>query len=118
MTPFLEAKLIGTLFGEPWTAKDLWLGLTDAGAEVTGAGYQRQHIKGKLTRSIPPANTQKIEFPLIMGPWGTVDGAAVYDSPQGGNCLWPCELPPQEATPGRRVVVMPGQLRLSLRRES
>lgn len=118
MTPYLEDKLIGTLFGQPFAVPDLWLGLTDAGVEVSGANYSRLPIKPKLTKKAPVTNTDKLEFPIHMNDWGTVDGAAIYDAPKGGNCLWPCELPLQRAIPGRRIVILPGQLKLSLRKSA
>lgn len=117
MTPYLEEKLMGTLFGEPYAAPDLWIGLTDAGVECTGANYSRVRLKDSLSRK-PATNTKKIEFPISMGDWGTVDGAGIYDSPRGGNYLWPCAIPLQRVTGSRRVVIMPGQLRLSLRKET
>ena len=114
MTPYLEDRLIGTLFGDPYAAPDLWLGLLDAGTECTGANYSRVRVKDALSRK-PATNTKKIEFPIHMDDWGTLDGAAIYDSPKGGNCLWPISMPLQRATPNRRVVIMPGQLKLALR---
>jgi len=116
VTPYLESKLIGTLFGVSYTAPGLWLGLLDAGREVSGANYQRLDIRDKLTKNSPVTNMERFEFQIALSDWGMVDGAAIYDSPKGGNCLWPCELPPQEVTPNRRVVIMPGKLKLSLRK--
>ncbi|WP_333674814.1 phage tail fiber protein [Glutamicibacter sp.] len=114
ITPYLEGKWLGTLFGIPYSAPGLWMGLTHASMEISGANYKRVDVKGFLTRNSPITNTDKIAFPISLGPWGDYNGAYVFDAPQGGNALLCGDLPPDEVKPNRRVVIYPGTINLSL----
>lgn len=94
---FLGACYLQENFEAP---KELWLALfntdpqaTGTGVEVTGGGYQRYNMKGKMSEprivdgKMTTSNTEKIEMLYATTPWTDANFYAFYDAPTGGNLI-------------------------------
>ena len=87
---YLQNKLVDHAFGSgSFTKPSLYLALTVGGTEVStsGTGYARQSIAPMSITGNIASLTSDHDFPVALTSWGTIDGAAVYDAPTGGNKL-------------------------------
>ena len=94
----------------------------DAGSfanEVTGGGYARVSLAGKLGAADPVTGISVNTVPITLGPatsdWGTVNFIGVNDSAAAGNMLIAgAPSLPKTITVGVPFQIPPGNLRLRL----
>jgi hypothetical protein len=125
---FLRKKLVDLLTGNAgYVPGSLYLSLhtADPGQsgshayEVTGAGYARQSLAGKMGTADAvtgiSVNTVAINFGPAAADWGTVAFIGLEDAASGGNMLIPGVLAtPRTITTGQPFQIVPGNLRLRL----
>ncbi len=100
---YLEPKLLGWIFGAtamPTAPATVYIALstgtaTQSVTEPSGFAYARVAVTNNTTNWPTPSGSQPatvqnantITFPTATGSWGTIQSAAVYDAPSGGNLL-------------------------------
>jgi hypothetical protein len=128
-TSYLRKKIVDSLTGiavytPPAT---LWLSLHradpgDAGSfanEVTGGGYARVSLAGKMGAADPVTGISVNTAPITLGPatsdWGAVNFLGINDSAAAGNMLVAgAPSLPKTITVGVPFQIPPGNLRLRL----
>lgn len=87
--------------------------------EVTGAGYARQSLDGKMSAADAvtgiSVNTVAINFGPAAVDWGTIAFIGIEDAATAGNMLVPgVPATPKTITTGQPFQIAPGNLRLRL----
>jgi hypothetical protein len=87
--------------------------------EVTGGGYARQSLAGKMGVADPvtgiSVNTVTINFGPASSPWGTIAFLGIESSLTGGNMLMPgVPATPKTITTGQPFQIVPGNLSIRL----
>lgn len=128
-TSYLRKKIVDSLTGiaayTPPAA--LWLSLHKAdpgasgsfGDEVSGGGYARVSLAGKMSAADPVTGISVNTVPITLGPatsdWGAVNFIGVNDAAVGGNMLVDgAPSLPKTITVGVPFQIPPGNLRLRL----
>lgn len=127
LSNYAENALLNHLLGTPFSAPDVYVGLSrsdplDDGSgldEPTGDGYARVlHDDWTTAASREVANNGAVTFPAVTGAgWGTISHVALFDAETGGNLLAHTPLAASKlASAGNAFSIGNGEIRVGFRR--
>jgi hypothetical protein len=88
---------------------------TDAGTELSGAGYARVAVTFTAPVNDQTSNSNQIIFPSPTGAWGLIGWLGIRDAITGGNLLFSGSLTtPQAVVAGVQLDFPAGQIIVNL----